>query len=66
MTSFHIIVANHRTVYVWQYRTQVSKLTSGEGEGGGGGGGGGGGVGGGGGGDGNVEEKYRQGEDDGY
>jgi len=31
MTPFHIICSNHRTVYVWQYRTQVSKLTSNEG-----------------------------------
>ena len=28
MTPFHIIVTDYRTVYVWQYRTQVSKLTS--------------------------------------
>ena len=28
MTPFHVIVADDRIVYVWQYRTQVSKLTT--------------------------------------
>lgn len=27
MTPFHVIVTDYRTVYVWQYRTAVSKLT---------------------------------------
>ncbi len=28
MTSYHVIVASKTNVYVWQYRTPVSKLTS--------------------------------------
>lgn len=28
MTDFHVIAASDREVYTWQYRTQVSKLTS--------------------------------------
>ena len=40
MTPFHVIVADDRVVYVWQYRTQVSKLTTMDGAGGGGGAGG--------------------------
>lgn len=28
MTPFHVIVADHRVCYIWQYRTQVLKLTS--------------------------------------
>lgn len=28
MTPFHVIVSDFRSVYIWQYRTNVSKLTS--------------------------------------
>ncbi len=28
MTEYHVIVANNELVYVWQYRTPVTKLTS--------------------------------------
>ena len=34
MTPFHVIVSDYRSIYIWQYRTQVSKLTSGDGGGG--------------------------------
>ena len=30
MTPFHVVVSDYRSVYIWQYRTQVSKLTSGD------------------------------------
>lgn len=28
MSAFHVVVANKNTIYVWQYRTQISNLTS--------------------------------------
>jgi hypothetical protein len=28
MTQYHVVVASKNSVYLWQYRTPVSKLTS--------------------------------------